>query len=102
MARAFKPQIATGNDLFEGDVVYFAAQSTWSRFIADAEVAQTAEAAEDLLGRAAAFPDKVVGIYLADVTLDASGRPTPAHFREDFRMRGPSNRPEHARVSPRS
>jgi hypothetical protein len=93
MARAFKPQMATGNALLEGDVVYFTSTGEWSRDIGDAAVAVNPEAAADLLARAQAFPNAVVGVYLTDVTLDASGRAAPAHFREAFRTRGPSNYP---------
>ena len=97
MARAALPQFATGNDLLEGDSVYFTTQGGWSREIRDAALAVGPEAAADLLARASGFPDAVVGVYLADALLDAEGRARPAHFRETFRMRGPSNRPEHAR-----
>lgn len=99
MARKFQPQMATANDLLEGDVVYFTAAGTWSRYIADADMALNAEAAADLLKRAEAFPNQVVGVYLTDVAVDARGRAAPAHFREEFRTRGPSNYPEHGRKS---
>lgn len=97
MARPLKPQMATGNDLIEGDVVYFTAESGWSRHIGDAALAATPEAAEALLARAQGFPNQVVGVYLTDVALDAQGRAAPAHFRETFRTRGPSNYPQHGR-----
>ncbi len=97
MARAFKPQIATANDLLEGDVIYFTNSGEWSRYISEAALATNAEAAEDLLRRASAFPNAVVGVYLVDVTLDDRGRAAPAHFREEFRTRGPSNYPQHGR-----
>ena len=90
MARAALPQFATGNDLLEGDSVYFTTQGGWSREIRDAALAVGPEAAADLLVGAAGHGN---GLYL----LDAEGRARPAHFRETFRMRGPSNRPEHAR-----
>ncbi|TPE51415.1 DUF2849 domain-containing protein [Amaricoccus solimangrovi] len=95
--RAFKPQMATGNDLLEGDVVYFTAEGGWSRHIAEAAIARDKEAAEALLARAEAFPNQIVGVYLTDVTIDPNGHAAPAHFREDFRTRGPSNYPEHQR-----
>ncbi len=91
MARGFEPQIATANDLLEGDVVYFTEEGLWSRDIAEAQVAQTAEAADALFAQAGAFPNQVVGVYLIEAVLDADGRASPAHFREAFRMRGPSN-----------
>lgn len=102
MARVFKPQMATGNDLLEGDVVYFTSEGGWSRFIGDAALAVNAEAAEDLLKRASCFPNQVVGVYLVEAALDDRGRAAPAHFREEFRTRGPSNYPEHGRKTERS
>lgn len=90
MARQFLPKVATGNDLFEGDVVYFTADGGWTRDHAKAAVATTPEDADALLARAAAFPLQVVGAYLADAELH-DGVPAPVHFREVFRTRGPSN-----------
>ena len=97
MARTFLPQIATGNDLLIGDVVYFTAAGSWSRDIADSALAANPEAAEELLARASAFPNVVVGVYLVDAAIDERGRAAPAHFREVFRTRGPSNYPQHGR-----
>ncbi len=97
MARQFQPQMATGNDLLEGDVVYFTSEGGWSRRIEDAAMAVNVDAAADLLARAAAFPNKVVGVYLVEAALDDRGRAAPSHFREAFRTRGPSNYPEHGR-----
>ncbi len=97
MARKFQPQMATANDLLLGDVVYFTTQGDWSRHIGDAALAVNAEAAEDLLRRAQGFPNQVVGPYLVAAALDDSGRAAPAHFREEFRTRGPSNYPQHGR-----
>ncbi len=97
MARKFQPRMATGNDLLEGDVVYFTSVGDWSRDIADAALAVNAEAADDLLARASAFPNRVVGVYLVEADLDDRGRAAPAHFREVFRTRGPSNYPQHGR-----
>ena len=57
MARKFQPQMATGNDLLEGDVVYFTTTGEWSREIGDAALAVNQEAADDLLKRALAVPD---------------------------------------------
>ena len=96
MARAFIPQIATGNDLLQGDVVYLTPANTWSRHHADAAVAADEAAANALLARAAAFPNAVVGVYLAEAVVTAAG-PAPLHFREVFRTRGPSNYPTHGK-----
>jgi hypothetical protein len=97
MARKFQPQMATGNDLFEGDVVYFTSTGCWSREIGDAALALNTESADDLLKRASAFPNQVVSVYLVEAAIDDCGRAAPAHFREVFRTRGPSNYPEHGR-----
>jgi hypothetical protein len=102
MARKFQTQMATGNDLLEGDVIYFTSVGAWSRDIGEAALAVNAEAAEDLLKRASAFPNQVVGVYLVDANVDECGRAAPAHFREEFRRRGPSNYPQHGRQAERS
>ena len=102
MARVFQPQMATGNDLLNGDVVYFTAAGTWSRYITEAALAADAETAEEMLARASAFANSVVGIYLTDARIDDRGRAAPAHFREEFRTRGPSNYPEHGRQAEHS
>ena len=60
------------------------------------------EAAEDLLRRASAFPNQVVGVYLVESAIDDRGRAAPDHFREVFRTRGPSNYPQHGRQAERS
>ncbi|MCC0066968.1 MAG: DUF2849 domain-containing protein [Rhodovulum sp.] len=51
--------------------------------------------------RASAFPNAVVGVYLVEAALDDRGRAAPAHFREVFRTRGPSNYPQHGRQAER-
>lgn len=94
MARAFKPKIVSANDLMEGDVVYFAREGGWTRSLAEAAVAETEARAEALLASAAAEQHVVVGPYLADVALTPGAAPEPIHYREVFRTRGPSTRPD--------
>ncbi|WP_075995889.1 DUF2849 domain-containing protein [Salaquimonas pukyongi] len=91
MAREFKPQIVTANDLLLGDVIYLTKAGNWSRRHEDAHVAVSADQAQTMLAHASARQDEIVGAYLAEVTLDDSGTPHPVHFREAFRTRGPSN-----------
>ena len=91
MPKAFTPKVVTANHLLKGDVIY---QTTtgWSRALEDAEVL-TDEADADLrLIEASQQTGEIVGAYLADVEL-SDGTPQPAHFREDFRAKGPSNYP---------
>ncbi|MBD3663005.1 DUF2849 domain-containing protein [Sulfitobacter aestuariivivens] len=91
MPKPFTPKVITANALLEGDVIYLTATG-WTRDLAQADVL-TDEADADLrLIEASAQTDHVVGVYLADVTVK-NGIPHPAHFREDFRARGPSNYP---------
>lgn len=91
MARAFTPKVVTANDLLEGDVIYFNADNKWVRELADAIVLTQQEEANIILAVAEKDFDTIVGAYLADVTIDNAGNPIPAHFREEFRTKGPSN-----------
>jgi hypothetical protein len=92
MARPYAPRIVSANDLMIGDVVYLTAAGGWTRDLAQAAVATDAETAEALLAQAAQ-PSVVVDPYLAEVALDGAA-PRPLHYREVFRTRGPSHRPD--------
>ncbi len=85
--------VVTANDLMAGDVVFLTAERCWTRDIHAAAVAD-ADAAARLLADAEAQEARIVGPYLAEVVVDAAGRPRPTHFRERFRLLGPSNRPD--------
>jgi len=97
MAKAFTPQIVTANDLLDGDVVYLTGDGSWMRRPAGAAIARTVVQAQMLLSRAAAQSNRVVDPYLAAVSISPRGQPVPVHFREQFRARGPSNRPDHGK-----
>lgn len=89
MPKPYTPKVVTANHLLAGDVIYQTCDG-WSRQLADAEVL-TDEAHADLrLIEAAQQTGEVVGAYLADVDT-SKGAPAPAHFREAFRAKGPSN-----------
>lgn len=90
MAREFIPKVVTGNDLFEGDVVYLAQNEDWTRCLSDAHIWREEAAAEAALARANLRQNEVVGPYLADVA-------EPLHFREEFRATGPSNYKSHGK-----
>ena len=92
MPTAFTPKVVTANALLEGDVVYLTRNDTWSRHLKDADVLTDEADAQIRLIDASNRTSEVVGVYLADVSPDAKG-PEPVHFREAFRMRGPSNYP---------
>jgi len=90
MAKPFTPKVVTGNHLLDGDVIYLTAGGRWSRDLALAAVLTDAQSANRQLAVAESLADEVVGAYLADVSVE-SGATLPAHFREVFRTRGPSN-----------
>lgn len=91
MAHEFTPQIVTANDLLLGDAIYLTKSGTWSRHHSDAHVANSEEQAQTMLRHAKGQQDRIVGAYLARVTLNDEGFPQPVHFREVFRTKGPSN-----------
>ncbi|SIS71046.1 Protein of unknown function [Roseivivax lentus] len=90
MPRAFTPKVVTGNALLEGDVIYLTETGDWTRDLAEAEVLSDEADAQLRLLDAQSRPGEIVGAYLADVTPGPRG-PEPAHFREAFRRKGPSN-----------
>jgi len=92
MARTFTPKIVSANDLFDGDVIYLGHGGAWTRHLAEAQVATSEEAADALMAKAAG-DSLVIGPTLVDVRRQ-DGTPRPTHFREIFRDRGPSNRPD--------
>ncbi len=82
--------VVTGNALIDGDAVWLAAGAALTRHFAQAQVFADRVVAETALAALARRPQEVVGCYLAEVHLTAQGA-LPAHFREVFRTRGPSN-----------
>jgi hypothetical protein len=89
------PAILLANHLLEGEVVFRTATG-WSPDPADALVAREPAEAERLLAEsdAASRANEVVDAALVDVTIRADGLPTPNHFRERFKIKGPSIRPD--------
>lgn len=83
-----KHKVITANALVEGDVIYLSPEGAWVRDLAEAEIFTDEAVAEDVLLTAAARTGEAVDVYLAEVTPEGA----PAHFREAFRARGPSNR----------
>jgi hypothetical protein len=90
MPRPFSPKVLTANALMQGDVVYMAADGSWTRHHAEAELIADAATAELRLLDAEARGHEVVGAYLANASAGPAG-PEPVHFREAVRTRGPSN-----------
>ena len=90
MPRPFTPKIACSNLLLSGKAVWFTARADWSEDISDAALACDPEQAEVLLRRADAQRDTIAGAWLAEAGQDADGRTYPRHFREKFRVTGPT------------
>lgn len=86
----FAPSVVTANALLEGDVVYQTADDRWTRLHHEAELIEDEAVAQLRLLQAQRQTQVVVGAYLAEARMGASG-PEPVHFREVFRTRGPSN-----------
>jgi len=89
------PVILIANDLLDGDVVVMGAGG-WSRDPAAARIAEdeAVALALDAEGRASMARNEVVDAYLVEVALRADGFPVPTHFRERFRILGPTVRPD--------
>lgn len=90
MPGPFTPKVVTANALIEGDVIYLAADDSWTRNLAEAEILEDEAIAQLRLLEAEARSHEAVGVYLADVSPGKRG-PEPRHFREAFRCSGPSN-----------
>ncbi len=82
--------VITANALLEGDVIWVTSDNALTRDLSQAQVFTDRAEAEAALAEASARTGEIVGAYLADIRLTQEG-PAPAHFREAFRTRGPSN-----------
>jgi len=87
------PAILLANDLRSGAVVFWAGEA-WSIDPMAAEIARDQAAAERLQQAADAglAAQQVVDAYLVDVLIREDGVPVPNHFRERFKLLGPSIR----------
>lgn len=87
------PQILFASDLRRGEVVFLGAQG-WERDWRRARVAHDSDdaAALEAAGKSEIDKNHVVDVYLADVEIGADGAPTPLHYREKMRLKGPSVR----------
>ena len=87
------PQILLASNLADGEVVFLGPEG-WERDHARARVARDKEEAGALeaFGKAEIAANRVVDVYLADVEVGVDGVPTPLHYREKMRIKGPSVR----------
>ena len=90
MSRAFTPKIVTANALLEGDVIYLTADDRWSRDLAEAELIDD-EAHAQLRLLEAETARRVSSAPIWPMRMPGPTGPQPAHFREAFRTKGPSN-----------
>ena len=95
VAKRILPAIMVANDLLDGDVVFLAVDG-WSRNPKQARVAQDDQAADlfEAIARTAMAARQIVDAVLVDVTVQPDGSAVPNHFRERFRLLGPTNRPD--------
>ncbi len=89
------PQILLASDLADGEVLFLGKEG-WERDHARARIARDKGEAGALeaFGKAEIAANRVVDVYLADVEIGADGVPTPLHYREKMRIKGPSVRPD--------
>ena len=87
------PVILLANDLLDGQVVFWTG-TEWSPDPSTPYVAHEAEQVETLekIGQYAYAHNQVVDPALVDVTIDARGQAIPSHFRERFKVSGPTVR----------
>ncbi len=86
-------KILTANRLVDGEVVWLAADHSWTATIAGAEIAHDAATEEKLAraGHAAFLKNEVVDVNLIDVAV-TDGRIEPKRLRERIRAAGPTVR----------
>lgn len=87
------PQILIASDLRDGEVVFLGAGG-WQRDKRAARVVHDSQGAAEIetFGKAEITKNHVVDAYLTDVVVDSDGVPTPLHYREKMRAKGPSIR----------
>jgi len=92
------PKAITANRLQDGEVVYLAANGVWSTSFVDAIIAADEGNLKILLENASssALSNEVIDPVAIDTVGD--GRPSPASLREKIRLRGPTVRPDLARI----
>ncbi len=88
--RPFRPVVIAAADLRDGRPVWRRADGSWSRDFTEAELLVERAAAEAALAAAEADAGRVVGPYPAEAEAGRDGRPRPVHFRERFRVSGPT------------
>lgn len=81
-------QVLTANDFLSGAVVYWSQQG-WRHDLVDADVFTDPDKADEVLAKAVARPQEIVGAYLIAVE-GQSGQWRPTHIRESIRAQGPS------------
>lgn len=88
MAKKSAHQIVTANHLLEGNSI-FLSENGWTADHRAARIAYGNDEALalELLGKADEDGNKVVGVYLVDVTVNENGHPEPVHYREKMRVR---------------
>ena len=94
MSKAFtptaaKPGVITANDLREGHNLWMC-ETGWTPDPSKATLYEDEAIAELALLEAIGQADLVVGPYIVEAKRGPNG-PEPAHFREAFRQKGPSN-----------
>lgn len=91
-------QAITANRLRDGAVVYLAVDGNWSENLAQAATAPDGDALKKLFDRAAQSARQNLIVDPVAIAVDDVDQTAPVSFREKIRLRGPSVRPDLARI----
>ena len=81
--------VITANDLYDGEVVFWAGSDQWDALLVNAYAFDDIKDAEGIIAGLPA--DQVEGAYPISVTRNDLGALTPTHLRETIRATGPTN-----------
>jgi hypothetical protein len=87
--RVVGPTVVTANRLSDGEVIYRAANESWTTQLVAAAVVTTTEAARELLAAAAREDADAIDPYAAPVAI-RDGHIEPGNLRERIRAAGPT------------
>lgn len=83
--------VISANDLRQGNVIYLTGNDGWVADINHAQQLSDKATAEERLPAATVQQLQVIDPYLVEVEQHADGTVSPVHFREQFRVSGPTH-----------
>ena len=83
--------VISANDLRQGNVIYLTKEAGWVSDINEAQQLADKASAESRLPAATAQQLQVIDPYPVEVIEHSDGTVSPVHFREQFRVSGPTH-----------